>query len=151
LGVSRSGYYDWRTRQPSKRIIRDRYLTAEIREIHKASGENYGTIKTWEALRTKGIVCGRHHVARLRRVHGIESKRRKRFKVTTVSKNTEWIAPNWLNRHFRISRPNKVWVGDITFIATRNRMVICGGAAGFVFKEGDWLVHVGEEQQRTGS
>jgi putative transposase len=119
LGVSRSGYYDWRTRQPSKRSIRDRYVTAEIREIHKASGDNYGTIKTWEALRARGIGCGRHRVARLRRVHGIESKRRKRFKVTTMSKNTEWIAPNWLNRRFHVSRPNKVWVGDITFIATR--------------------------------
>lgn len=119
LGVSRSGYYDWQKRQPSERSIRDKYLTTEIREIHKASRENYGTIKTWEALRTKGIACGRHRVARLRKVHGIESRRRKRFKVTTMSKSTEWIAPNRLNRHFHVSRPNKVWVGDVTFIATR--------------------------------
>jgi len=119
LGVSRSGYYDWRRRQPSKRSIRDNYLTAEIRGIHKASGENYGTIKTWEALKAQGINCGRHRVARLRKMHGIESRRRKRFKITTMSKNTEWIAPNRLSRCFHVSRPNKVWVGDVTFIATR--------------------------------
>ncbi|MFA5799422.1 MAG: IS3 family transposase, partial [Candidatus Peribacteraceae bacterium] len=46
-------------------------------------------------------------------------QRRKRFKVTTMSKNTEWIAPNRLNRCFAVSRPNKVWVGDVTFIGTR--------------------------------
>lgn len=119
LGVSHSGYYDWKSRRPSKRSICDSYLTSEIREIHKASGENYGTIKTREALRAKGIDCGRHRIARLRKMHGIESRRRKRFKVTTMSKNTEWIAPNLLNRCFQVSRPNKVWVGDVTFIATR--------------------------------
>ena len=119
LGVSRSGYYDWKRRRPSKRSIRDNELTVEIRRIHGESRENYGTIKTWEALRAKGIGCGRHRVARLRKMHGIESRRRKRFKVTTMSKNTEWIAPNRLNRCFQISKPNKAWVGDVTFIATR--------------------------------
>lgn len=120
LSVSRSGYYDWQRRSPSKRSIRDKYLTAEIQEVHKASRENYGTIKTWEALRAKGINCGRHRVARLRKIHGIESRRTKRFKVTTMSKNTEWIAPNTLNRCFEVSKPNKAWVGDVTFIGTRN-------------------------------
>lgn len=99
--------------------MRDRDLTDEIRKIHKASKENYGTIKTWEALKARGIDCGRNRVARLRKMDGIESRRRKRFKVTTMSKNTEWIAPNRLNRCFAVSRPNEVWVGDVTFIATR--------------------------------
>jgi len=119
LDVGRSGYYDWKKRPPSKRDISDKCLTAEIRQIHSDSKENYGTIKTWKALKVKGVDCGKHRVARLRKINGIESRRRKRFKVTTMSKNTEWIAPNRLNRCFSASKPNKVWVGDVTFIATR--------------------------------
>lgn len=119
LRVSRSGYYDWWKRPSSKRSIVNNELTAEIRKVHRESGENYGTIKTWKALKARGIDCGRHRVARLRKIHGIESQRRKRFKITTMSKNTEWIAPNRLNRCFKVGEPNKVWVGDVTYIATR--------------------------------
>ena len=88
--------------------------------VHVESKANYGAIKTWKALKIKGISCGKHQVARLRKINGIESKRRKRFKVTTLSKNTEWIAPNRLNRCFQVTQPNKTWVGDVTFLATRN-------------------------------
>ena len=76
-------------------------------------------MKVWRTLNIRGIACGKHRVARLRRAHGIEAKRRRRFKVTTNSKNTTWIAPNLLNRCFRATQPNRVWVGDVTFIATR--------------------------------
>ena len=120
LRVSRSGYYDWKIRPFSKRKIFDKYLVTEIRQIHIESKENYGTIKTWKALKVKGIDCGKHRVARLRKINGIESRRRKRFKVTTLSKDTKWIAPNLLNRCFHVVKPNKVWVGDVTFIATRH-------------------------------
>ena len=120
LKVSTSGYYGWKIRPLSKRSQFDRYLVTEIRQIHVKSRENYGVIKTWKALKVKGIYCGKHRVARLRKINGIESKRRKRFKVTTLSKNTKWIAPNLLNRCFQATKPNKVWVGDVTYVATRD-------------------------------
>ena len=120
LKVSRSGYYDWKIRPVSKREFFDKYLVIEIRQIHIESKENYGTIKVWKALRAKNVSCGKHRVARLRKINGIESKRRRRFKVTTISKNTKWIFPNRLNRSFQVARPNKIWVGDVTYIATRN-------------------------------
>lgn len=118
--VSPSGYYSWLTRPLSQRKIVDRDLLNRIRQVHLSSRENYGTIKTWKALSAGGIRCGKHRIARLRRQYGIQSKRRRRFKITTISKNTEWIAPNRLNRCFQVSKPNRVWVGDVTFIATRN-------------------------------
>lgn len=120
LSISRSGYYDWKTRHLSKRKLFDNYLTVEIKKVHIESRQNYGAIKTWKALKFKGIHCGRHRVVRLRRTNGIESKRRRRFKVTTASRNTKWISENKLNCCFRVAKPNKVWVGDVTFIATRN-------------------------------
>ena len=119
LKASKSGYYAWKKRPLSKRKLLDKFLAEEIQRIHVESRENYGVIKTWKMLRVKGVCCGKHRVARIRKENGIESRRRKRFKITTLSRNTEWIAPNLLNRCFTIAEPNRVWVGDVTFLATR--------------------------------
>jgi len=120
LGVSPSGYYAWRDRPLSPRAQANRQLVEEIRRVHTAARGVYGARKTWQQLRVEGIPCGKHRVARLRRLHGIEARRRRRFKLTTHSTHTTWIAPNRLNGAFHTARPNRVWVGDITFIATRS-------------------------------
>lgn len=119
LGVSTSGYYDWTTRKESNHAREDVRLLVEIKQIHQASREAYGSLKTWKALQARGVSCGKHRVARLRRIHGIHARRRKRFQITTDSKHAKWISPNRLNRSFNVKRPNEVWVGDVTFIATR--------------------------------
>lgn len=119
LSVSRSGYYAWRTRVPSARVSANAGLLTHIREIHARSRENYGAVKTWEALLDAGEECGRHRVARLRQRHGIQAKRLRRFRSGYAARNSEPAAPNLLNRDFVASAPNRVWAGDITFIATR--------------------------------
>lgn len=119
LSVSRSGYYAWRTRVPSARVSANAGLLMHIREIHARSRENYGAVKTWEALRKAGEECGRHRVARLRQRHGIQAKRVRRFRSGYAARNSEPAAPNLLNRDFVASAPNRVWAGDITFIPTR--------------------------------
>lgn len=119
LKVSSSGYYDWARRPVSRRAKDNEELLIEIRHLHYELRQAYGSFKTWKELNDRGIVCGKHRVARLRRLHGIEAKRRRRFKVTTDSRNTQRIVPNLLNRCFEVDRPNRVWVGDVTFIATR--------------------------------
>ena len=119
LRVSSSGYYDWFDRPVSNRFKSNQRLLNEIRRVHEVSRQAYGCLKTWKTLNAEGITCGKHRVARLRRLNGIEARRRKRFKVITRSRNMQWVAPNLLNRRFQTDRPNKVWVGDVTFIATR--------------------------------
>ncbi len=119
LGVSRSGYYDWRGRPPSARIQDNQRLLRRIEQIHSASRENYGERKTWEALRAAGESCGRHRVARLRRIHGIIAKRVRRFRKAYAARNSAPPAPNLLARDFTAERPNRVWVTDITFVPTR--------------------------------
>ena len=119
LSVSHGGYYDWLDRPLSQRGQEDRRLLGHIQRIHHQSRQNYGGRKVWRALNREGIVCGKHRVARLRRLHGIEAKRRTRFKVTTQSKRNDWVVPDRLRRTFTVPRPNQVWVGDVTFIATR--------------------------------
>ena len=119
LGVSRSGYYAWGARPESERVGKDRALLARIETIHRESREAYGAVKTWRSLRAQGVPCGRHRVARLRRQAGIEAKRKRRFRVTTQSRHSLPVAPNVLDRRFAVAQPNRVWVGDITFIPTR--------------------------------
>ncbi len=58
-------------------------------------------------------------MARLRRLYGIEAKRRRRFKITTKARKGQEVAPNILNRCFKAQEPNRVWIGDVTYIATR--------------------------------
>lgn len=119
LEISRSGFYAWQCRPESRRARADRSLLARIEAIHRESREAYGAVKTWKALRAQGVPCGRHRVARLRRAARIEAKRKRRFRVTTQSRHSFPVAPNVLAREFAVSAPNRVWVGDITFIPTR--------------------------------
>jgi len=91
----------------------------EIRRIHYEFRQAYGALKIWKELKGRGIFCGKHRVARLRRLHGIQTQRKRRLKVTTDSRKAQWLFPNLLNRCFQTKQPNQVWVGDVTFIATR--------------------------------
>jgi len=119
LHVPRSGFYDWCDREPSARDRANTRLLTQIREVHRLSRENYGAVKTWRALNDAGYACGRNRVARLRRAHGIEAKRMRRFRSGYANRQTEGIAPNHLQRNFHAESADRVWVGDGTFIPTR--------------------------------
>jgi putative transposase len=69
-------------------------------------------------LRKEGLVIGRYRVRRLMRMAGISVKKRRRYKTTTNSKHRYPVSPNLVERCFQTSRPNLVWVSDITYIKT---------------------------------
>ena len=119
LRVSRSGYYGWVGRPASRRTQANHRLLADIRRVQTETRGVYGALKTWQVLTRQGIPCGKHRVARLRRVSGIEATRRRRFKVTTQSRLGQWVASDRVRRHFVAPAPNRVWVGDVTAVATR--------------------------------
>lgn len=119
FGVSASGYYHWRTRQESERGRANRQLLSHIRAIHAASRHNYGAEKTWRVLCQRGVHCGRHRVARLRREHGIQAQRQRRFRAGYAARNAAPPAPNLLEQHFSVAAADRVWAGDTTFVATR--------------------------------
>jgi transposase InsO family protein len=74
----------------------------------------------WQLLTREGLVCGRHRVARLRRVAGIVALRRRRYVRTVQVRQHETPAiPNRLNQQFAVSAKNRVWAGDLTFVPTR--------------------------------
>ena len=119
MGVSRSGYYVWRSRSESARSRSDKQLLQRIQDVHERHRGHCGALKCWKVLKGQGVDCGKHRVARIRRQNGIVAKRRKRFVVTTRSKYTVWRAPNRLQRNFTVAKPDAVWVGDVTYIPTR--------------------------------
>jgi transposase InsO family protein len=119
LQVSRSGYYHWLDRPESRRAREDRELLVHIRRVYLESRRAYGSVKTWRELCGQGVACGKHRVARLRKRDGIEAQRKRRFRLTVQNRNTAPAAPNLLRQQFVAVRPDRVWVGDMTFIRTR--------------------------------
>lgn len=119
LKVSRSGFYEWRAHTPSTRAQENVRLLAEIQRVHREHREAVGAFKTWRVLHREGIAGGKHRIARLRRLHGIEARRKRRFRVITEHHHTSPPAPDLVNRVFRALAPNRTWVGDMTFVRTR--------------------------------
>lgn len=119
LQVSRSGYYDWLGRKPSQRAIEDQTLLGHIRTAHARYRQAYGAFKTWRHLNDAGIACGKHRVARLRKQADIEAQRKRRFRLTVEHHHTPKAVPDLLQRQFHAAAPNRAWVGDMTFIRTR--------------------------------
>lgn len=119
LQVSRSGYYDSLKRTPSMRTQTNKKLLEHIRTVHSQYRQAYGALKTWRYLNANGVACGKHRVARLRKLAGIEAQRKRRFRITVEHHHTPKAAPDLLQRQFNSSAPNRAWVGDMTFIRTR--------------------------------
>jgi putative transposase len=116
LEVSRSGYYAWVQRTESPRGQENKRLTHLIIEIHKKSRATYGAPRIHAELRARGERCGKNRVARLMKEAGIRSKVRKKFRVTTTdSAHALPVAPNLLDQCFVATRPNEIWVADITY------------------------------------
>lgn len=116
LEVSRSGYYDWSKRDPSKRERRNQALRRRLVELH----EKYpalGLDSLYHLLRPE-FGCSRKRVHRQMRLSGISSARRRAYRATTNSRHSHPIAENLLKRNFAFDRPNQAWVGDITYIPT---------------------------------
>ena len=119
LRVSRSGFYAWRGRPESARSRQDRRLKVEIRAYYRASRCKYGSPMICRDLHEAGIRVSPKRVARLMREDGINSRKRRRFVLTTDSAHGEAVAPNVLDRAFQVASLDTVWVGDITYIPTR--------------------------------
>jgi putative transposase len=118
LEVSRSGFYAWKVRGPSAREKSDELLAVEIAATHARSRKRYGSPRVHRALRKKGIRVGKKRVARLMRTKGIVARQKRRYRRTTDSKHANPIAPNVVARDFSPSGPNRLWAGDVTYIAT---------------------------------
>jgi putative transposase len=96
LAVSRSGYYAWRNRGPSARALEDDQLAKRLRRLHQETREQYGAIKLWREAQARGIRCGRHRVARIRKLAGLQARRVRRFRLIVEHHQLPPPAPNLL-------------------------------------------------------
>ncbi len=118
LGVSRAGYYAWKDRPAPERRRRDDELLDEIRAIHAESKATYGWPRIHAELRHRGVRVGRKRVARLMRQAGLSGMVRRRKGRTTIRVPGVATAPDLVRRDFAPVAPNRLWVADLTEIAT---------------------------------
>jgi len=127
LKVSKSGYYKWLNRKPSKRAQEEGRLEVEIKAAHKRTRETYGPERLQQELKDQGVNVGICRIRKIRKRLGIRCKQRKKFKATTDSKHTLPVAENLLNQQFEATRPNEVWLSDITYIPTEEGWLYLAG------------------------
>jgi putative transposase len=116
LSVSRSGFYAWKKRKPSKRIKSDNALLNRIKSIFDKSKGRFGSPRVYEDLKQQGILVGRLRVERLMKLAGLKGR------VTRVTRRVPGLkrfvakGEDRLLVHGNATRINQVWVADITYI-----------------------------------
>lgn len=118
MEISRSGYYAWLKRKPSRRSQEDARLSVHVKAAHEAGRQTYGIRRTQAWLQRHGQQVGRDRVARLRRQMGLKCRQKRCFRVTTDSAHTLPVAENLLNQRFKADEPDRVWLTDITYVRT---------------------------------
>ncbi len=118
LRVARSAYYAWARRGVSARARADAELATQIAAAHARSRRTYGAPRIHAELRAQGTRCARKRVARLMRAAGLVGCHRRRRTRTTVAEPTHVPATNSVARNFTAPVPDRLWLGDITYVAT---------------------------------
>ena len=127
FNVSRSGFYAWEGREPSRHAQEDERLKVAIKAAHKRTRQTYGVRRLQPELADDGFVAGRDRIERLRRELGLRCKQKRKFKGTTNSNHDLPVAENLLDQTFAPTAPNQVWVTDITYIPTAEGWLYLAG------------------------
>lgn len=127
LQVSVSGYYASMSRSPSPRPSEEKRLEMNIRAAHSHTRGSCGPERLQRDLDSHGIQIGVHRIKRIRKKLGIRCRQKQKFKTTTDSRHALPVAPNLLDQKFAAASPNKVWVSDITYIATSEGWLYLAG------------------------
>ena len=117
LGVSKAGYYAWLQRPPSAHATADAALLKRIKTVHASSRQTYGAPRVDADLRGRGERHGRKRIARLMREAGLVGASHRHGGPTTTRRNKDdRPAPDLVDRDFSATRPNQLWVADITYV-----------------------------------
>ena len=118
LGVSRSGYYAWRTAAPSQRSKDDTALIAIMKALYAEARGNPGVRRMRAGLATLGHRLSHKRVWRLMKLAGLRGRHPRAWRRTTIGGDQPVPAPDLIGRAFFAERPNEKWCGDITYVKT---------------------------------
>jgi transposase InsO family protein len=123
LPIAPSTYYVQKARQADPELLparakRDAQLRPEVKRVWDENFQVYGVRKVWRQLIRENIGAARCTVGRLMRDLGLRGVVRGKKVWTTVSDDTAVRPPDLVNRQFVASRPNQLWVSDLTYVAT---------------------------------
>jgi len=123
LPIAPSTYYAHKAcaanpRLRSCRAKRAAWLTVQIRRVRAENFDVYGARKVWRQLHREGIVVARCTVARLMRAIVLQGAVRGRAFTTTTRGDGAARPSDLVNREFVATRPNELWVADLTYVAT---------------------------------
>ena len=123
LPIAPSVYYERKARQANPTLLPPRLrrgieLRPEIRRVWEESDRNYGAKKVWKQLKREEIFTARCTVARLMREMGLVGVSRARTCRTTMPDPNADHSPDLVKRNFTATRPNQLWVADLTYVAT---------------------------------
>ena len=118
LPIAPSTYYEAKKRPPSARKLRDEELKPEIERVHKANFGVYGARKVWRQLLREKIAVAKCTVERLMREMGLRGARRGKRRRTTIADKAASRPADLVQRNFTATRPNQLWVVDLTYVAT---------------------------------
>jgi len=116
LGVSRSGYYKWRQRQPGSREQRRLLVEAALITTFKQFKRRYGAPRLAVELQASGVSCSVNHIAQLMAENDLQAKNGKNYKYFPNVQAINHVSDNLLARQFKANQPNEKWVSDITYI-----------------------------------
>jgi putative transposase len=118
LPIAPSTYHDATSRPASARAVRDTKLKAEIARVHAEQFGVYGARKVWRQLHREGVTVARCTVERLMGELGLEGVRRGKTRRTTTAEAAAARPADLVERDFSATRPNQLWVADLTYVAT---------------------------------
>jgi putative transposase len=118
LGVTRSGYYAYRSRPQPLHTQRDDELAGAVADAFSAGRGSYGAPRVLRHLRRGGVRTSKRRVARLMREQNLRATAPRKHVITTDSRHDQPIAPNVLDRDFTAPEPDCKWAGDITYVRT---------------------------------
>lgn len=123
LGVSRSGYNNWKNRVPSSREQRKNNIKHKICDIFDESHQNYGAPKITAILNKNGETVSEKTVGNYMREMGLKAQWIKPYTITTIHSDFSEEYKNILNEQFNPDTPDAVWCSDITYIWTLDGFV----------------------------
>ena len=118
LGVSVSGYYDWRARPASATAARRAELSELVAYFFKESDGTYGYRRVQAELARAGVPCGLELVRALMREAGLVACQPRPFRPATTVPGDPAAVPDLVQRDFSADAPGTKLVGDITYIPT---------------------------------